>query len=259
MLTRIASLICGAFLAACATDPGDDSASHWTPPHDAGPAPTGFAIDYSIWQLQLPSGGSSPDVVPPSELANYTDAYFSKADDGGEIFMDPMTGVTTGGSTHPRTELREVKANGGGMLWSPAGTNTLTVTGKAITCVSCTIGQIFDGTASSTLAELQYSSAGGGSMKLFYEEAKGAGGTPLDLGVELPPGQPYTFTLAFSQNLVTVSIDEQQVYMHAPSSSILSDEFYFKAGDYDQRAISGPVTTDASSRIENYSIAVHHE
>lgn len=260
MLVRIAWLVGCCFLTACATDPGDDSASNWKPPRDAGPAPTGFEIDYSIWQLQLPSGGSSPNVIPPGNLGTYADAYFSKADDGGQIFMDPTTGVTTGGSSHPRTELREVKANNSGMLWSPAGTNTLTVTGKAIACSSCTIGQIFDSSGSNTLVELQYSSSGaGGGMKLFYEEAKGAGNTPLDLGVQIPLGEPYTFTLGFSNNLVTVSVDEQQVYMHVPSASVLDDEFYFKAGDYDQKAVSGPVSTDVSSQIENYSIVVVHE
>ena len=259
MLARIAWLFGCCFLAACATDPGDDTASHWSPPTDAGPAPTGFTIDYSRWQLQLPSGNSSPDVISPTALPTFTSAYFSDGDDGGKIFMDPQTGVTTGGSAHPRTELRELDATGKGAHWSPTGTNTLIVTGKAITCDSCTIGQIFDDSASSTLAELEYSSASGGSMRLFYEEAKGAGGTPLDLGVRIPHNTPYTFELSFSHGLITISVDQEQVYMLAPSASVLAGEFYFKAGDYDQEAVAGPVTTDESSRIENYSIVVAHE
>ena len=259
MIPRIARLFGCCFLAACATDPGDDSASRIVLKSDGGPPPSGFAVDYSIWQLQLPSGGTSPDVIPPSKLATYSDAYFMKADDGGQIFMDPITGVPTGGSTHPRTELREVDANGDGALWSPSGTNTLTVTGKAIECASCTIGQIFNGSASITLAELEYSSDSGGSLKLLYEEAKGTAGTPLDLGVEVPLNQVYTFVLSLSNNRLSVSVDGHSVYSYTPSAPTLADQFYFKAGNYDQEAGAGPVTTSPHSQIENYAIAVTHE
>jgi len=257
MILRAAWLLGCYFLTACATNPGDDSAAHIK--LDAGPAPNGFQIDYSIWQLQLPSGNGSPNVVPPMELATYSDPYFEKADDGGQIFMDPPTGVTTGGSAHPRTELREVHASNGSTSWSPAGTNTLTVTGKAITCSSCTIAQVFNDTESITLAELQYSSDGGGGLKLFYEEAKGKGDIPLDLGVQLPLGQWYTFVLSFSDDLLTVSVDGTQLYARLPSAPMLADDFYFKVGDYDQKAVAGPVSTEVSSRIENYAIDVAHD
>jgi len=72
---------------------------------DAGPPP---AIDYSIWQLQLPTGsGTSPTTVPPNQLATFSNIYFYKADDGGQVFMSPATGITTPNSTRCRTELRE--------------------------------------------------------------------------------------------------------------------------------------------------------
>jgi hypothetical protein len=47
-------------------------------------------IDFSIWSLQEPSGsGTSPTTISPSQLvAGYSDAYFHKAADGGQVFMD---------------------------------------------------------------------------------------------------------------------------------------------------------------------------
>ena len=67
-------------------------------------------MDFSIWSLQEPSGsGTSPTTISPSQLvAGYSDAYFYKAADGGQAFMDTKTGITTPGSTHCRPELREM-------------------------------------------------------------------------------------------------------------------------------------------------------
>src|SRR6266478_1518536 len=85
--------------------PADGSAE----PADGAVAPTDGPpplIDYSIWQLQLPIGNGSPMTVGPKDLPTFSNAYFYKADDGGQIFMDPATGVTTANSQHPRTEFR---------------------------------------------------------------------------------------------------------------------------------------------------------
>ena len=90
------------------------------------------SIDYSIWSLQEPSGsGTSPTTISPSQLvAGYSDAYFYIAADGGQAFMDTQTGITTSGSTHCRTELREVTSSGAQAAWAPSGTNTMDVTGQ---------------------------------------------------------------------------------------------------------------------------------
>ena len=222
---------------------------------------SGFAIDYSIWQLQLPTGsGNSPTIVPPSKLAAESNIYFHQSTtDGGWIFMDPPTGITTNGSIHPRTELRESKPDNSEPLWSASAINTLTVTGKAIKCDSCTIGQVFNGPDSITLAELQYSSSNGGSLKVFYEEAKSMGLPLVDLGVSVPLDTQYTYIMSFSKNVLTVSVNGKVRYTHNPSASILASKFYFKVGDYDQKATAGAVSTAVNSQIENYSIVVSHQ
>jgi hypothetical protein len=220
---------------------------------DAGPS---GPFDLSIWQLQLPIGsGTSPTTVAPPALATFSNIYFYRADDGGQMFMDPATGVTTSGSVHPRTELRESNATGGAATWSPAGTNTMTVTGKVVKGGGVTIAQVFNGPQSITLGELQYSSGG---FTLFYEEAKGGGGS-TGLGNAVPLNTKYTFTMGFSKNVLTVSINGKQVYSHTPSAGILGSKFYFKVGDYDQTATKGTPGTTAHSIVEVYSVDVVHQ
>ena len=60
----------------------------------------------------------------------YTCWPLYKAADGGQAFMDTKTGVTTPGSTHCRTELREMTSSGPQAAWAPSGANTMDVTGK---------------------------------------------------------------------------------------------------------------------------------
>ena len=222
----------------------------------------GFAIDYSIWQLQLPSGAvDKPDTIPPLRLQGASDAYFYPAGgfgsvaDGGQIFMEPPTGVGTGGSTHCRTELREMSPAGSGAQWSSTTTNTLTVEGKVIQCASCTIGQVFNSTDVITLAELQWT---GGRMKLFYEEAKNAGLPPQDLGVSVPLNTRYRFTMSLTKGVLTVNVNGQQVYTRKPGPAVSASKFYFKAGNYDQDTKIGAVTTAVHSRVEMYSVVVSH-
>jgi len=227
-------------------------------------AVSAISIDYSIWSLQEPSGsGTSPTTISPSQLvAGYSDAYFYIAADGGQAFMDTQTGITTSGSTHCRTELREVTSSGTQAAWAPSGTNTMDVAGRVTllgggSSGAVTVGQVFNSNDSIPLCELMYSASVGGFV-LLYEEAKGTG-TTVDLGTPVALNTPYSFQLSFTNGVLTVSINGTQVYSHTPSSSILSKEFYFKCGDYDQTTSSGAVTTTPYTIVENYSINVVHE
>ena len=102
----------------------------------------------------------------------FTDIYFyTDTTDGAMSLMDPTTGVTTSGSLHPRSELREVTSG-----WSTAGTNTQTVT-LAVPEVqgTTTIGQIFQSppAPSKPLMELQYVS--GGNVQVLLESTNQGG------------------------------------------------------------------------------------
>jgi hypothetical protein len=65
--------------------------------------------------------------------------------------------------------------------------------------------------------------------------------------------------MEFSKNVLTVSLNGNQVFMRAPSSRILASTFYFKAGNYDQTTSRGTPGTTAHSIVEDYSIAVVHQ
>jgi Alginate lyase len=177
------------------------------------------SIDYSIWVLQLPIGsGTSPTTISSSQLAaGFSNAYFYPASDGGQAFMDPATGITTSGSQHCRTEMRESVAGGGQAAWAASGTNTMTVSGKVLqvgggTSGTVTVGQVFNGDDSIPLCELQYSTGKGG-FELLYEEAKGAG-SATDLKTPVALNAPYSFVLALSSRVLTVTLNGKQVYMH---------------------------------------------
>ncbi len=218
---------------------------------------TPIPIDYSIWQLQLPTGsGSSPNTVSPSKLlTGYRDPYFYLSpDDGGQMFMDPPTGITTSGSTHCRTELRELTPAGRQAAWQTTGTNTMTVTGKVVKGSGVTVAQVFDGGGGNTLCELQFNANGFG---LFYEESKGSGVTnPLNAPAAL--NMKYTFTLSLSKGVLSVTINGKQVYTHTPSAGTSKSTFYFKVGNYDQNTSAGPISATAHSIVENYSVVVVH-
>jgi hypothetical protein len=220
-------------------------------------------IDFSIWSLQEPSGsGTSPTTISPSQLvAGYSDAYLYKAADGGQAFMDTKTGITTPGSTHCRTELREMTSSGAHAAWAPSGTNTMDVAGK-VTLLGrgsngkITVGQVYNSNDSIPLCELMYSASAGGFV-LLYEEAKG-GGTVADLKTPVALNTPYSFQLSLTNGVLTVSINGTQVYSHTPSASILAKKFYFKCGNYDQTTVGGAVTTTPYSIVENHYINVVH-
>jgi hypothetical protein len=221
-------------------------------------------IDFSIWSLQEPGGsGTSPTTISPSQLvAGYSDAYFYKAADGGQAFMDTKTGITTPGSTHCRTELREMTSSGAQAAWALRGTNTMDVTGK-VTLLGggsngkVTVGQVYNSSDSIPLCELTYSVSVGGFV-LLYEEAKG-GGTAADLKTPVALNTPYSFQLSLTNGVLAVSINGKQVYRRTPSARILANKFYFKCGNYDQTTIAGAVTTTPYTIVENHRINVVHK
>ncbi len=222
------------------------------------------AIDFTIWSLQLPIGsGTSLTTIPPSQLAaGFSNAYFYRADDGGQVFMDPATGVTTSGSQHCRTELREMTPEGGQAAWRSTGINALTVAGKVLQVGGgasgrVTVGQVFISDDSIPLCELEYSNSLGG-FELLYEEASGAG-TYVNLDSPVALGVPYTSTLALSDGVLIVTINGQEVYTHIPSAAIAAKSFYFKCGNYDQTATAGAVSAVPYTVVEVYGTTVVHQ
>jgi hypothetical protein len=219
------------------------------------PTPQPLSINFSQWYLQEPSGsGTNPTTIPNTELeSGYSDTYFYKAADGWQAYMDTQTGITTSGSAHPRCEMHEEST------WGTGGTNTLTVMGKAtlIDGDTTTVGQIFNNNEG-TLVELQYSKSLGG-FKVFYEEVKGSGSYPTQTTAYVAMNTAYTYQLALNNGVAKVTINGQVVFTHTLSSTVSGDQFYFKAGNYDQSATAGSVSTTPYSIIEIGSAVIVHE
>lgn len=89
-------------------------------------------LDLSSWKIQLPIGeAESPDEVKQPALATYrVDPWFmpTPACDG-VVFRSAVDGVTTGGSNYPRSELREMTADGSDEAsWAATdGTHVMTI------------------------------------------------------------------------------------------------------------------------------------
>lgn len=219
------------------------------------------SIDYHIWSLQQPDGST----ISSSQLVSgYSSKYFYTASDGGQAFMDPKTGATTSGSSHPRSEMREQTTSGSNAAWSWSGTNTMTNT-AAITLQgggssgATTIGQIFNSTDSIPLVELEYqanANSKGGNFKILYEEAKGAG-TYTELSTKAALGSKFTYEMSLSGGVASVKINGSQIFSKTPSFS--GKKFYFKTGNYDQTATSGSVSTTPYTIVELYSVSVVHK
>jgi hypothetical protein len=206
------------------------------------------------------SGGSSPQVIPGTQLAGasgFTDIYFyTDKTDGAMTFMDPTTGVTFSGSSHPRSEFHEVTTGG----WPTTGTNTQTVK-MAVAQVpsTTTIGQIFQAppAPSKPLLELQYHA--GGAIKLFLETSNqgNSGGAPQTVGTVVD-GSVFTYELSLSGTTITASVNGMASTFQLPSSFV-GENFFFKVGDYDQTAVSGTPGTQPGTVVKVYALQVVHK
>lgn len=228
--------------------------------------PPGENFDLSLWELQEPVGSpGTPTTISPAALQGpngFQDSYFyTDPTDGAMTFWDPEDGVTTADSSYPRSELREMNADGSQANWPVAGTNTLAAV-VAVTEVPdhVCIGQIHIGSAieaglaSSTkpLLELYYYSSGDLTLGI---EASPSGSQTAHSITNVPLGTPFSYTIQLTgDGTITLLINGASWSFTMPTSFDGYGE-YFKAGDYDQTA-----GADASvgATVKFYSLRVSH-
>jgi Alginate lyase len=89
-------------------------------------------LDLKSWKLTLPTGsaGSPKEIVQPALATFASTPWFQPTSDcAAVVFRSAVDGVTTKGSSYPRSELREMSDGGSDAAWSSAsGTHSLTVT-----------------------------------------------------------------------------------------------------------------------------------
>ena len=167
------------------------------------------------------------------------------------VMMDPTTGWTTSGSLHPRTELREAAT------WPTSGTNLLDATVKVSQVPDhTTIAQIFQGSGpSKPLCELQVTSSG--VIQLLLENTNQGGNANDHTITTVPIGQKFNYELKLSGTTITVTANGV-VQNFTMDSSFDGESFYFKAGDYDQSAVSGTPKTTPGTVVHFYALKITH-
>lgn len=204
------------------------------------------ALSLAPWFLQLPDGSTLYN------LAGKTNTWFYP--DGSYLaFADPVSGVTTSGSQHPRSELHEIAT------WTSSGTNTLTVSGrvKKYGNGAICIGQVFcdnGPNGAHTLAELLYTPTG---FQVLYEEAKGAASVQ-QIGGAVAVGTAFSYKLSLSDKQLKITANGVS-YSKTPSSAGASGNFYFKAGNYDQSSTKADSpSTGINSIFEISNLDISH-
>ncbi|WP_217253476.1 polysaccharide lyase family 7 protein [Streptomyces sp. AC602_WCS936] len=135
-MARTPTFVLAGITAAVSTTTLAPSAHAGTPaPHDRPAARCAYpadVLDLTNWKLTLPTGGDEdPTEITQPELATFSAAPWFRAEAGCDAvrFRAAVDGVTTGGSSYPRAELREMTEGGEDeAAWSTTdGTHTLVV------------------------------------------------------------------------------------------------------------------------------------
>ncbi|WP_226961380.1 MULTISPECIES: polysaccharide lyase family 7 protein [Streptomyces] len=216
-------------------------------------------LDLSDWKITLPTGeDEDPEEVTQPELDDYEhDAFFTvvETDSGDAVrFRAPVDGVTTGGSSYPRAELREMEPGGDDEIeWSStSGTHTLTVR-EAFTALPedkpHVVGaQIHGGDDDVTVVRLE-------GTELWITEGDTAHHHLIT--------DDYQLGTVFEISYV-VSDGEIEVYYNGELETTLDhddDTNYFKAGAYTQANCdnSSPCDEDNYGEVVIHELTVDHE
>jgi hypothetical protein len=235
----------------------------------AGPSPTSSPtsppsgctypadrLNLTNWELTLPTGPSeNPDDIYQPALRTFTvDPWFKvNSSCTGVQFRAAVNGVTTSGSSYPRSELREMKNNGADKAaWSSgSGTHTMVVS-EAITHLPSTkphvvAGQIHDSADDTQVFRLEGSS-------LWLTNGDNAHYKLITSSYQL--GTRFEAKFVVSSNTI-------RAYYNGVLQSTLSKSFsgaYFKAGAYTQAncSNSSPCSTSNYGEVIVYSLSVTH-
>lgn len=219
-------------------------------------------IDLTNWKLNIPivgSNGFSKEIMQP-DLNGYADEYFHVNTTGDAVvFRAHANGVTTKGSTYPRSELREMQNNGKDKAsWNIAsggGTHTMMIT-QSVTHLPTqkphvVVGQIHDADDDVIVFRLE-------NKKLFIDH-NGTAGPVLTSNYQLGT----KFTVKFVAGGGAVRCYYNGVYVESYPSTATG--CYFKAGMYTQSKTTekgGREDKDdanAYGEVEVFNVMVLHD
>ena len=213
-------------------------------------------LDLSSWKVTLPVGDEEdPAEVTQPQLATYAVDPWFRANDAcdGVVFRSAVNGVTTGGSSYPRSELREMIADGSDEAgWSAtSGTHTMVIR-EAITALPAdkphvVAGQIHDGDDDVTVFRLE-------GTKLYLTKGDTTHHKLVDDNYVL--GTPFEAKFVVSGGSI-------KAYYNGVLQTTISAGFsegYFKAGAYTQANCgnSDPCSDSNYGEVVIYDIDVTH-
>ena len=212
------------------------------------PAPTGpTSVDLSRWKLTIPEvrDGKVVEIKPPA-LATYTDRYFARVD-GALRFRCWHGGATTSGSSNPRSELRELNADGTLAKWSTRkGRHELTVRGQVnrLTKVRphVVLAQLHGGDDDVTTFRLE-------GQKLWITRGDDTHAHLVTDDFRL--GQPYELRILAVDGEISYAYQGREVAYRLDADD---DSVYAKAGAYLQ---SNPKTAPGESTDEYAEVLIY--
>jgi len=210
------------------------------------------ALDLRRWKLTLPAGrqGRPTEYRQPALGSLANGSFIRLTPDGGVAFRAPVGGVTTGNSSYPRSELREMSADGRREAsWTNATGRHVMTMSQAITATPrakphVVAGQIHDSEDDVVMIRLE-------GRRLFVESDGDDVGL-LDPHYRL--GRRFTVSVVATSSGVRVRYNQKRV-VHVRK---IGHGWYFKAGCYPQ---SNPERGDharAFGEVVIYALTVRH-
>lgn len=187
-------------------------------------------LDLSSWKETLPAGkNKNPKEISQPKLATFSDSsyFFVNQSCDGVVFRAPVNGVTTSGTDYPRSELRQMDADGKEASWSTdEGMHTMLIE-EAITAIpknksQIVAGQIHDANDDVVVIRLE-------EARLFVD-INGKSGPTLDDNYIL--GKRFTVRFVAGNGRIEIYYDNNSEPAFSMQKS--DSNCYFKAGAYTQ-------------------------
>jgi hypothetical protein len=192
--------------------------------------PPGQNFDLSNFKLQTPLSDGNGGIleVPQPQLATYTSSNFFTAGDGAMVFWCPDNGATTGGTSFPRSELRDLSE----WTFTDGIHHVETATCKVLQQPSTgeiIIGQIHGPSSGTEALKLRWTN---GTIQLGYKTS--VNGTEQKVTITTANlGDLLNYTLEEQNHVITATVNGHSV-SRTLDSSWNTQQMYFKAGDYNQ-------------------------
>jgi Alginate lyase len=233
----------------------DSTSTGDEPTETDGPAPSvpGELLDLTRWKLTLPTGDGEPDEILPPALLTFEQPpqFWLDAAIPAVVFRAEAGGVTTSGSSYPRSELRELADGRELAAWSTtSGRHVMTIR-QAITATPpvkphVVAGQIHDADDDLVMIRLE-------GEHLFVE---GDGDELGDLDPAYVLGTEFTVSIAVEDGTIDIYYDDPTT----PAVSVQrdADGCYFKAGAYTQSNLEQGDAADAYGEVAIRELLVEH-